>query len=150
MKNLRLGYLSTMYHTSHIIKNLRWIETSVEIKSDWSLFGTGPSMVKAFKEGSLDIGYIGLPPAMIGIEKGLPLKCIAGGHVEGTVMIGRNEFSSLAELGSTENVLQQFAGKKIGAPSAGSIHDVIARRSEERRVGKECLCACRSRWSPYH
>ena len=25
-----------------------------------------------------------------------------------------------------------------------------AERSEERRVGKECLCWCRSRWSPYH
>ena len=23
-------------------------------------------------------------------------------------------------------------------------------RSEERRVGKECLLRCRSRWSPYH
>ena len=23
-------------------------------------------------------------------------------------------------------------------------------RSEERRVGKECLDTCRSRWSPYH
>ena len=23
-------------------------------------------------------------------------------------------------------------------------------RSEERRVGKECLAVCRSRWSPYH
>ena len=23
-------------------------------------------------------------------------------------------------------------------------------RSEERRVGKECVCWCRSRWSPYH
>ena len=25
-----------------------------------------------------------------------------------------------------------------------------ATRSEERRVGKECLRLCRSRWSPYH
>ena len=24
------------------------------------------------------------------------------------------------------------------------------RRSEERRVGKECTIQCRSRWSPYH
>src|SRR3546814_16662627 len=23
-------------------------------------------------------------------------------------------------------------------------------RSEERRVGKECVCTCKSRWSPYH
>src|SRR3546814_3039456 len=26
----------------------------------------------------------------------------------------------------------------------------IAVRSEERRVGKECVSTCRSRWSPYH
>src|SRR3546814_14441610 len=27
-------------------------------------------------------------------------------------------------------------------------HDL--KRSEERRVGKECVSTCRSRWSPYH
>ena len=36
----------------------------------------------------------------------------------------------------------------------GHIYAVIAqlckKRSEERRVGKECLRLCRSRWSPYH
>ena len=26
----------------------------------------------------------------------------------------------------------------------------IEMRSEERRVGKECMVQCRSRWSPYH
>src|SRR3546814_1789669 len=26
----------------------------------------------------------------------------------------------------------------------------IVLRSEERRVGKECVSTCRSRWSPYH
>ena len=28
--------------------------------------------------------------------------------------------------------------------------DVVLERSEERRVGKECVRLCRSRWSPYH
>ena len=28
--------------------------------------------------------------------------------------------------------------------------DPTTTRSEERRVGKECLTQCRSRWSPYH
>src|SRR3546814_18582938 len=27
---------------------------------------------------------------------------------------------------------------------------VSIERSEERRVGKECVSTCRSRWSPYH
>src|SRR3546814_20632154 len=31
-----------------------------------------------------------------------------------------------------------------------AIGAVLLRRSEERRVGKECVSTCRSRWSPYH
>ena len=30
------------------------------------------------------------------------------------------------------------------------VNDIAWTRSEERRVGKECLRLCRSRWSPYH
>src|SRR3546814_6602559 len=32
----------------------------------------------------------------------------------------------------------------------GNVSNVGCRRSEERRVGKECVSTCRSRWSPYH
>src|SRR3546814_3752197 len=37
-------------------------------------------------------------------------------------------------------------------PGATGTRDgsVPRRRSEERRVGKECVSTCRSRWSPYH
>ena len=30
------------------------------------------------------------------------------------------------------------------------VSPLVHERSEERRVGKECLRLCRSRWSPYH
>src|SRR3546814_9154334 len=33
---------------------------------------------------------------------------------------------------------------------AGVVGDLMGGRSEERRVGKECVSTCRSRWSPYH
>src|SRR3546814_13377772 len=36
------------------------------------------------------------------------------------------------------------------APFRPKINDHQLRRSEERRVGKECVSTCRSRWSPYH
>ena len=32
----------------------------------------------------------------------------------------------------------------------GGVKKLDFNRSEERRVGKECLRLCRSRWSPYH
>src|SRR3546814_12956193 len=43
-------------------------------------------------------------------------------------------------------------GTLITADFKGSIHQVGAHlpRSEERRVGKESVSTCRSRWSPYH
>src|SRR3546814_18599842 len=46
---------------------------------------------------------------------------------------------------------QDVAGQTMRLEEAGAIKvftDVM--RSEERRVGKECVSTCRSRWSPYH
>src|SRR3546814_20076202 len=36
------------------------------------------------------------------------------------------------------------------APALGARDERAGDRSEERRVGKECVRTCRSRWSPYH
>ena len=42
-------------------------------------------------------------------------------------------------------------GKKISRPKYNLfVLGKSGMRSEERRVGKECLRLCRSRWSPYH
>jgi len=126
MKTVRIGYLSTIYHTSHILKRGLWLD-GLGVNSSWRLFGTGPAMVEAFSAGEIDLGYIGLPPAMIGIDRGVPLCCIAGGHVEGTIMIAGSSCAPLLRLGSVQAVLSQFAGKRIGSPARGSIHDVIIR-----------------------
>src|SRR3546814_15064503 len=38
----------------------------------------------------------------------------------------------------------------IGAMGFATLAVALISRSEERRVGKECVSTCRSRWSPYH
>ncbi len=92
----------------------------------WKLFGTGPAMVKAFQNKKLDIGYMGLPPAIIGIDKEVPIKCVAGGHVEGTIMVANKEHKTITQLNNNiSEVFSQFKGQAIGVPSKGSIHDVI-------------------------
>src|SRR3546814_14165554 len=35
-------------------------------------------------------------------------------------------------------------------PSSTAVDDQDTDRSEERRVGKECVSTCRTRWSPHH
>jgi NitT/TauT family transport system substrate-binding protein len=127
VKEVRIGYLSTAYHTSFILMGTSWVEERLDARIEWKLFPTGPEMIKAFTKTELEIGYIGLPPAMIGIDKGLSIKCVAGGHMEGTVFTAKKEFKTLKELGSLEKTLSQFKGKTIGTPTKGSIHDVIIR-----------------------
>src|SRR3546814_3185754 len=41
-------------------------------------------------------------------------------------------------------IMERIPAGRWGDPSD------IGGRSEERRVGKECVSTCRSRWSPYH
>ena len=124
---LRIGYLSTLYHTSHLLRQMCWVEGSLGVRTRWNLYGTGPEMVGAFELGTLDLGYIGLPPAMIGMARGVPLLCVGGGHVEGTVMTAGSEFRPLEECRDFGAFLRQFTGQRVGVPAAGSIHDVILR-----------------------
>src|SRR3546814_7876859 len=41
-------------------------------------------------------------------------------------------------------------GQEWIEPTGAHCRRARAQRSEERRVGKECVSTCRSRWSPYH
>lgn len=127
-KLINIGHLSTVYHTSFILMGTDWL-VKAGIHANWKLFASGPDIVQAFENNEIDIGYIGLPPAIIGIDRGVPIICVAGGHVEGTVLIARKEYSTLGELGDFNATLAQFKGKIIGSPPRGSIHDVIIKNA---------------------
>src|SRR3546814_3725333 len=49
--------------------------------------------------------------------------------------------------GQPEDALADDVGLDLVGPSGDPQR---GGRSEERRVGKECVSTCRSRWSPYH
>src|SRR3546814_18819487 len=47
-------------------------------------------------------------------------------------------------------VLLERAEQQVINPILERLADPGVPRSEERRVGNECVSTCRSRWSPYH
>ncbi|MCZ7357346.1 MAG: ABC transporter substrate-binding protein [Candidatus Methanoperedens sp.] len=130
LKPINIGHLSTVYHTSFILMGTDWLDKA-GIRANWKLFASGPDIVKAFENKEIDIGYIGLPPAIIGIDRGVPITCVAGGHVEGTVLIAQKEYRIFDDLKDFNSALSQFKGKIIGSPPRGSIHDVIIRNALE-------------------
>lgn len=121
---LRIGHLSTLYHTAFLLRGTSLLARE-GISAVWTLFPSGPDIISAMQRGELDLAYIGLPPVIIGIDRGLPLACIAGGHAEGTVMVAGPGIRPLDEYGSMPEFLLQLLGRSIGTPPKGSIHDVI-------------------------
>ena len=99
-----------------------------------------------FTEEKIDLVYMGPMTERMQarvIERLRPLKEKIRAAIEsGTVFL------------FTGNALEVF-GDYIETEDGGRIeclglYRLFAKRSEERRVGKECVSTCRSRWSPYH
>src|SRR6187551_3853164 len=63
--------------------------------------------------------------------------------------ITHSDWSS--DVCSSDLVVSNIGGSAAGgAVVTDPVAAGLTKRSEERRVGKECCALCRSRWSPYH
>src|SRR3546814_12562545 len=83
---------------------------------------------------------------------------VQGDAQAGAVGHGQLEVAVVQRLGQ-DFLGQQQRAEQLGAPlQVGERREHVRRdhgtdralRSEERRVGKEGVSACRSRWAPYH
>src|SRR3546814_12961140 len=63
------------------------------------------------------------------------------------IVAGEEQGFAMLELAEPGGAQRRFGPRGIGGAAVG-IRD-HGDRSEERRVGKECVSTCRSRWSPY-
>src|SRR3546814_12357757 len=75
------------------------------------------------------------------IERGMP-GCVAVNRK------GKRFVNEAAAYPDFRNAMYADDAKGNGTVPCWLVFD--ATRSEERRVGKECVSTCRSRWSPYH
>src|SRR3546814_12552612 len=57
------------------------------------------------------------------------------------VMLKHEDCPGLAKITALRQSAEREGRRRIS---------ILIGRSEERRVGKECVSTCRSRWSPYH
>lgn len=133
---VKVGYLPSMCQSIYVLKEHKTLERQLGVDAvEYKRYESGPLITQAFAQGEADIGFMGIPPVMIGIDKGVPIKVISSTHSEGSSLIAKiGKYKNLTELGSIRSVLKQFEGKSIGAPGKGSIQDVII-RTELKRAG---------------
>src|SRR3546814_13729853 len=73
---------------------------------------------------------------------------LASHHCSKSVMYQEEDGKTVLK----QDILDDFERLQVGDGYIVSSSDSVpaSNRSEERRVGKECVSTCRSRWSPYH
>src|SRR3546814_8323113 len=72
---------------------------------------------------------------------------IHGQHEHQALLSRPSQLALLDAFGGHATLLAAVSG---AAPRWSALLRERDTRSEERRVGKECVRTCRSRWSPYH
>src|SRR3546814_17208180 len=82
-------------------------------------------------------------------------RAIPGQHRWMSILGASRWVALLLALVFAFSTILHVTGGGYGAFAEDRGHELIAAsqgddRSEERRVGKECVSTCRSRWSPYH
>src|SRR3546814_21039310 len=66
------------------------------------------------------------------------------------LLLAENEENSYVAYVSQQNLEHDDSDVPVHHPAIDQLFNAFEQRSEERRVGKECVSTCRSRWSPYH
>src|SRR3546814_17969180 len=66
------------------------------------------------------------------------------------VLLTSTAVVALAEIGDKTQLLAMLLATRFRRPTPIILGILVATRSEERRVGKECFSTCRSRWSQSH
>ena len=74
------------------------------------------------------------------------VKAQLGGLHSAKIILHSVEFDEIEKCQSRGD--WKKSGEILGKAAQGL--EAAGARSEERRVGKECVSTCRSRWSPYH
>jgi NitT/TauT family transport system substrate-binding protein len=78
-------------------------------------FDAGPAEMDALAANQLDMGYVGVSPAILAAARKVELSVIAGVNLEGSVLVTSKEIGSIAGLKS----------KKIATPAPGSIQYIL-------------------------
>ncbi|HHY09084.1 MAG TPA: ABC transporter substrate-binding protein [Firmicutes bacterium] len=93
----------------------------------WREYGSGGAVREALISGEADVGFMGIPPFLIGWDKGCPWKVALGFVV---VPIG------LVTYDPNIQSLQDFKPEdKIAVPSPGSIQHILLAMAAEQQLG---------------
>ncbi len=103
----------------------KYVEKGVEVK--WVKLANTAAIREAMLSGNLDVGFMAIPPFLIGADNGMPWKMFTGLSSSPLGLVTNN-----GEI----NTLKDLAGKgKIALPQPGSIQHILLAMAARRETG---------------
>lgn len=97
------------------------------LQVEWRQLGSGAAVNEALIAGQVDVGFMGIPPFLIGWDKGVPWKVAVGfAEVPIVLVTYREDIKSLADFTSKD---------KIALPSPGSVQHLLLGMAAKRELG---------------
>jgi NitT/TauT family transport system substrate-binding protein len=114
---IKVGYLPGDHHAAlFAAKELKMFEKE-GLDVQLVPFNSGTDLVEALEQGKIDIGYCGITPVTMAIDKGVSLKIVAPVNLEGSGII----------VSKKSNITRpkDLSGKKVAIPHNGSVQELL-------------------------
>ena len=113
---VKIGYLPTDHDSALFVANATGMFKDAGIDVELHEYNNGGDLMSAMASGELDVGYVGIPPVIYSMTKGVPIKIVAGAQNEGSGLVCQN---------SSINSTSDLKGKIVATPGEASIQSVL-------------------------
>lgn len=117
------------YAPAYVMQRLGLLEKRLPgAKLEWTKFGGGSAMNEALISNQLDVAFMGIPPVLIAIDKGVDYRIACGICVPPSELIVRSDLG----ISSLKGIKPEH---KIAAPSIGSIQHIMLSMASKKILG---------------
>lgn len=131
LDSVTVAYVPIYPNMQHYVMEQEGYYENVPADVSIERFSSGPSVVKAFASGDVDVALFGITPAMVLVDKGTNAGILAANSRNGFKIMGTTELANLYEQegAATFERFEEEHGRKVrfGAPPDGSVPDIVLR-----------------------
>jgi NitT/TauT family transport system substrate-binding protein len=128
---LTVAYVPIYPNMQHYVMEREGYYEDVPADVTIERFSSGPSVVKAFASGDVDVALFGITPAMVLVDKGTQAGILAANSRNGFKIVGTSDLVDRYERDGPAvfETFEEEHGRAIrfGAPPDGSVPDVVLR-----------------------
>ena len=114
---VRIGHLQSDHDSALFVAKAQDQYAKNGINVQITQFNNGGDLMTAVAAGDIDVGYVGITPAMSSISKGVPVKVVSGAQTEGSGLV--------VDKDSNINSVADLKGKTVATPGAATIQQML-------------------------